>query len=458
MRSLGTIAMMLGLGFGAFVSTAKAEPAVLYIPDEDIELNPLGILPCSSQVNSAQGCLGDTMEVVPAYPNAAGLRASLAAALDPYDVHITGQRPPEYLAYAMLLASDDPLPESASFTCSLGAISCGARKRNGITRVLGPTQNCPFSDPLLTSLFAFGRISGLEGVDAPLDAMHYPPDFSVGGGAFIDACQPIVNRLGVNDVGEVIELPLECTSLDHVDCPAQEQNGHADLLAYYGPRVVDVDPPVIVSVTPEDGSFIPPNGDLTLDVVLSDADPVLGGRWTIYSPALEDMVEDGRLTICTNDVCTVGWGDAMPLKPTDSNWSIVISALPEGEYEITFEASDFHGNVMEPVYLIVNVGIGPDNETTTTGGMGPDTSTGPSMTGPTMTTNPTTAVTLDGSGGVGEGSASSPEPGESSGGPAQDDGLLDPGCLCRSSSNSGWSRGVLLLLLMGMVRRRRMRG
>ncbi|MEM9461563.1 MAG: hypothetical protein AAGF11_45790 [Myxococcota bacterium] len=436
------------------MSTAKAEPAVLYIPDEDIELNPLGLLPCSSQVNSALGCLGDSMEVAPAYPNAAGLRASLSGALDPYDVHVTGQRPPEYLAYTMLLASDDPVPESASFTCSQGAIHCEARKRNGIVQVLGPTQNCPFSDPRLTSLFAFGRASGLEGVDAPLDAMYYPPDFSVGGGVFIDACQPIVNRLGFNDAGEVIELPLECTSLDHVGCPAQEQNGHADLLAYYGPRVVDVDPPVVVSMTPEDGSFIPPGEELVLDVVLSDADPVLGGRWTIYSSVLEEAVPGGQLTICTNDTCAVSWPDATPLKPTDSDWRMPVAGLPEGEYEVTFEASDFHGNVMEPVYMVIYVGIGPDDETTTTGGMEPETSTGPSMTGPSMTTSSTTTVALDESSGVGVGSAEGPEPGESSGGPAQDDGLIDPGCLCRSSPNSGWSNAVLLLL-MGMVRRRR---
>jgi len=111
----------------AFGASARAEPAVLYVPTEDIELHPLGIAPCSSQENSGLGCTTvPELRGVPAYPGAIELRADLAASLAAYDVHIAEERPPEYLAYTMLLPSDDPLPRSQSYTCTAGGINCNA--------------------------------------------------------------------------------------------------------------------------------------------------------------------------------------------------------------------------------------------------------------------------------------------------------------------------------------------
>lgn len=446
--------MATGLCVLAWAGPAWAEPAVLYIPDEDIQLSPLGIAPCTAQINSATGCIGDDPVGVPAYADVAGLRASMAAALAPYDVYLAEERPPEYLAYTMLLPSDDPRMESESFTCSTGGINCGARKRNSIVRVHGSTPFCPVFDPVATSLYAFGRISGLEGVADPLDAMHFVPDFGMGGGGFTDACLTIVHQIGVDDEGGLVELPLECTSLDHVDCPPQQQNGHADLLAHYGPRVVDLDPPVASNILPEDGTYFPEGADIELSVELDDADPVLGGRWTIASPVLEDFFEDGQITQCTNDVCTVDWDDASPLKPTASDWDLILSNLPEGEYEVTFEASDFHGNVMAPIFLVFFVGEEPPSDDTTT--IGPaDTgvfTTGSVPPATSTTTTSTTAVTLDGSGGVG--SAEGPGPSGGSSGPGENDGLVDHGCVCRSSPSSGWRWGGLLLMA-GALRRRR---
>ncbi|MEX1367652.1 MAG: hypothetical protein AB1Z98_31270 [Nannocystaceae bacterium] len=453
MRTL--LPLVVGSMVAALGSRAEAEPAVLYVPEVDVELQPTGLGPCSGmggQENSALGCTFVPMATVsPAYPGGLELRASLAAALDAYDVHLATQRPPTYLPYTMLLATDDPQPESQSFTCVRTGVHCGARKRNAIVFVFGPTMNCPTSDPALASLYGFGRASGLEGVDEPLDAMFYVPDYGMGTGSFVDACSTIVNQIGFDPMGEVIPLPLECTSLDHPSCPAGEQNGRADLLEAYGARVVDLDPPVASNIVPGDGAVIRPGNDVVLDVDFSDADPVLGARWSVFSPALESAgVPDGMLDICTNDVCQIEWEDAIPLKATDSDWDLSLSGLPEGEYEVTLEASDFHGNVMEPVVFTVVVGEVVPPSTTTDG----PSDTGDATTSdPSSTTGPTTGDPLDDSGG---GSLEGTGTGAGSSGPMQDDGLIDNGCACRGTGAPAHpGTGGLLLMLLGALRLRR---
>ena len=323
----------------------QAEPAVLYVPTEDVELRPAGVGDCAGfggGDHSGLGCTAavDAPETVSPWMGAEMLREQLGAVLAPYDVHIAEERPPEYLAYTMLLPSDEPLPRSQCFTCTGGGINCGARQRNDITRVYGPTQNCAVSDVLLASLYGFGRTSGLEGVDDPLDAMHYVPDYAMGSATFVDGCSTIVQQIGFDDMGMQIPLPLECPGLDHPGCPAGQQNGHAELLAVYGPRTVDGDPPVLTNLLPGDGAVLSLGDELTIDVDISDADPVVGGRWTVSSPALEDAgYPNGVLTICTNDACDVAFEEAAPLKPTDSDWSVEFAGVPQGVYEIAFEAA-----------------------------------------------------------------------------------------------------------------------
>ena len=456
----GSIATVLLVGSVVALTarTAAAEPGVLYVPTEDVELNPFFDNGCGGQVNSALGCVGpvDASEVVAPYPQAMMLRAVLADALLPYDVHLATERPPEYLAYTMLLPSTMAEPESNSFTCSAGGINCSARKRNGIIWVFGPTQSCPTLDVELASIYEFGRNSGLEGVQSPLDAMHYVPDYTMGTGAFVDACSPIVNQISINGEGVPVDLPLECTSLDHQGCAVGQQNGHADLLAYYGPRVVDLDPPVLTNLEPGDGAVIPDGGSLALDVDILDADPVVGGRWTVVSPVFEDLgFEDGVLTFCTN-ACEYGWDDASPLKATDSDWSLALDGLPSSTYEVTFEAADFHGNVAEPVSMVVYVGEGPPGSDSGEGGWdsGWDEGEGGWDEGPTFTTGDSGPP--DGSGG-----ADGPPPPDDdtgTGGAEADDGLIPHGCICTASrAREGGDAGWWLMVAAAALGRRRRR-
>lgn len=440
-------------------SMASAEPGVLYIPTEDVTLQPDDVGECSGvgSPNSGRGCTGvvdRATTISPFSGDLEALQAGIVAALEPYDVHVTNDRPPEYVPYTMLLPEIEV--SSFSLACSFGGINCGARKRNGIVFMVPETQNCSAPDLLHQALYAFGRISGLEGVDNPMDVMNFPPDFTMPVAAYLDECSFRSPQLNFNKMGmPTTPAQLECTGKDHAAGQCDEdpdgfagQNSHQDMLAYYGPRAAeDIDPPEFSNLVPENGAVLTAgsNGvaELTLDVDMTDADTHLAARWTISSDALvSDMFPDGILTICTNDVCTVNWDDAVPAKPTDSDWASPVALnFPPGEYTITLEASDYKGNVAEPVTITVTIeGEVSGSEDSGSGGGVDDTAGGDNDTNqPPLDTGVDTGTSGDDATGDGDGGAT-------------DDG---GGCSCRTTQTPG---GMVLMLLgfvgLGAMRRR----
>lgn len=445
---------------------AHAEPAVLYVPQGDVLLQPIGVGECSfgGDAHSGFGCADvDAETAVPAYPDAAALTGELMLALDTYDVHVTDVRPPEYLPYVMLLPSDEAADETPSHTCTTGPIHCGARRRNDILFTYGSTQSCLASDPVHAALYAFGRVSGLEGVANAGEVMGYVPDYGNPVTAFLDACSDRVNQIGMNDEGAEISLPLECPSIDHVGCGGDQQNSHAELLERYGPRVVDDEAPVFAFVLPADGETI--FGDeVVLDVEVTDADPVLGMRWTLQSPAIvSDSFPEGMLSYCTNEACDFGWADGGGSKPTDSDWSLVLNGLPPGDYQLTLQASDFHGNVTDLVVhdFIVSNGEPPAGESG-----GEDEDSGDGDGGDTTGSDPgpgpaTTGPSDDGDDGLPPGpggdSTTQQPPMDGSGGTgaADNDGVVDRGCSCRQRGPRGGVPWWLGLGVLALARRRR---
>ncbi|MEX1365968.1 MAG: MYXO-CTERM sorting domain-containing protein [Nannocystaceae bacterium] len=361
-------------------TSASAEPGIVYIPTDPVTLRPTGVAPCGSSTNSALGCGGASMEVEePPFAGAADLTTAMQANLVEYDVMVTNTRPPEYISYTMLLPSDEALPMEAggyqSFTCTFGGSNCSALARNRIYSTSGTTENCIDPEIVHAAMYAFGRSSGLEGITNPEDWMNYVvddgplagPDYMTPPLGFQDVCNDRVQQQGFNDRGDQVSLPLDCTSLDHVECDGpggmQGQNSHQDLLEFYGARVEDVDPPELSNILPEDGTVLESGMDLVLDVDVADADPVVGLRWTVSSPALEEAgVEGGTLSQCTNDVCDSNWNDAVPLKPTDSDWAFTLAGVPAGDYVITLEAADYHGNTAETITINVSVEGGSVDE------------------------------------------------------------------------------------------------
>ncbi len=433
-------------GLALAPTTALAEPAILYVPTDPVTVRPTGEGECSGmggQVNSALGCGGAAEEgEEPPYADAAALTAAMQGALAAYDVLVTNTRPEEYIAYTMLLASDEPGSKmNMSFTCAYGGINCDSLKRNSIISTSGDTQNCTMPDITHSAVYAFGRISGLEGVLNPDDWMNYPPDYTVPPMGFMDMCNDRLQQNGFDDKGNVNPLPLECTSVDHVMCPDDAngdpgQNSHLDLLEWYGEPLVDADPPVLSNIVPEDGTTLMLGEELILDVDIMDADVVVGARWVVSSPALEAAgVEGGTLSQCTNDVCDANWDDAAPLKPTDSDWTFALQMLPAGDYTITLEAADYHGNVADMVTIMVTIDAGSSD----TGTM--DTSGGPSSATDSNDDNSFTSGTEPT--GTGNGS--------------NDGGADDEpsGCACTTTPAAPGGYGLMLLGLMGLGAMRR---
>jgi MYXO-CTERM domain-containing protein len=421
-------------------TVATAEPAILYIPTDPVTLYPLNMAPCGATFNSALGCGGvDEESEIPPFAGAGDLTGSVSDALAVYDVLVTNTRPPEYISYIMLLANDEPSKMGQSYTCTSISANCSARPRNDMGFISGTTMNC--MDPEIThaAVYAFGRASGLEGIDNPEDWMNYVPDYTVAPMGFQDVCSDRIQQNGFNDQGDPVVLPLECTSADHAKCPDDangdaQQNSHQDLLLFYGERTEDTEAPVLANIVPEDGAVLMQGDSLVVDVDITDADPVVGVRWVVSSPALEKAVPGGALSQCTNGVCDSNWPDALPLKPTDSDWAFTLAGLPEGEYTITLEAADYHGNVAEMVTYTVMIG----EEASDTG----TDETGSNDTGnpPLDSGNPLDSGDSGDSGGS-EGGAND----DSSGG----------GCSCRTSPTPG---GAVLMLLglmgLGTLRRR----
>lgn len=453
MKRISLICGAVALGVLAPLS-ASAEPGILYIPTDPVTLRPTGVIPCSSDVNSALGCGGASMEIeAEPFAGAADLTTAMQAGLEAYDVTVTNTRPPEYISYTMLLPSDEPLDMEAggyqSFTCAFGGINCDARGRNDIVSTSGTTENCIDPDVVHAAMYAFGRNSGLEGVDNAEDWMNYPPDYTTAPMGYQDVCNDRLQQMGFNDRGEQIDLPLECTSVDHFECPDGTngdpgQNSHQDMLRFYGEATEDADPPELTNVVPEDGTVLMAEGgvaSLELDVDIADADEVVGVRWTVTSEALvSEQFPEGVVTMCTNDVCTANWEDATPLKATDSDWANPISLnFPPGEYAITLEAADYHGNVAETVEINVTI-MGEETGEDTAGSE--DDSSVDDTAG-----NDDNTFTTGQPGTDGDGSGTTT--------PTDDDDTS--GCSCTSDRQQSGGAALMLLGLMGLgaMRRRR---
>jgi len=455
MKRLFLLTGVASLAALSLSTQASAEPGIIVLPSEDVELVPTANCPVmqGGQTNAGLGCGGVSEPgTVTAYDgDLDALTTGLATAVEAYEVYVTNTRPPEYVPYMMLMASTEDLPESTSFTCTSVGANCGVLQRNNMGFTSGSTEQCTMPkapETLASVVYAFGRMSGLEGTDSPTDAMFYTPDYTMPNVAFEDQCNNLVQQNGFNDMDEVVQLPLECTSRQHTGCDEDnQQNANADLLEFYGARTEDTDAPTFEDLVPEDGAEIEP-GEFLLGVTMVDAETILAARWTVSSPALEELgVKGGIISKCTNDACldpqsggALNWQDGT-FKATDSDWGVTEFAdFPPGDYEITLEASDYHGNVADPVTINVTVTApagdsGGADETGGGDGDGDGDGGDNSFDG---------GDDDGGTGGTGDGGSG-----------AADDGADDEGCSCTTAPTSGGGMLFLMAGLLGLGLRRR---
>lgn len=387
LKRLSIVCMSTGSLLAVSSASEASQPAVLYIPDNDVMLVPLHECPIFQSTawdyNSGLGCGGvsDETLVQPYDEDLDALMQGLRTALAPYDVHVTHERPPPYVPYHMLLVAGAPDDADAGDDCVATILNCGAERRNRIafTRQSGACANVV---PLHAALHAFGRMSGLEAVetvDETVDDPMVDPRDGSSAYSFQDRCTPIADPRRNDNA----RTEGECGSTHHVDCEPGQQNGHRELLHVYGARRSDWDPPEISSILPEQDSILPwPEVSVSIGAHIVDADPFIPLRWSFHAPEEEDW--STFITRCTNHTCYQSISlDALPqlimLRPAES-WTIVL------------EASDLHGNVAEPVLRSVSFGGPPpladeedDTEGTSTGGE--PSSTSETTTGMAETTS-----------------------------------------------------------------------
>ena len=446
----------------ASVASAETKPAMVWIPTADVDLIPSGTPDTICEKSSmsadiaAAGCVGGLAEAGTRTPNAdtQAVVDGAIAALEAYDVTIVTEPPPSYVPIFAVLTSGEDSEESLSYTCSGAGLTCAARGRDSVGFTNTGTMNCTDPDLLQSALYTVGRMSGLEGKEDPRDVMSYPPNYEEAVTDFIDECGPIANFLG-GDKG-MTELPVECTSADHAgDCEAESQNSHADMLDYFGPATEDTAAPEIGFENIADGDVIAEGTALSVSAKISDDSTYAAVRITIASDALDgvDGITGGEISFCTTDICDVNFLDGDPFKLAESEWATGdINGLPGGEYTITLEAADYHGNVAETLTAVVTLeggGATTDGGGDTDGDGSGDDTNGTGDTNGSSDTNDSGFVTD--SNGDDSGEDGGDTDGDDSAGATDDGG----GCAVGAAQRAGSSALMMLGLLgLGFIRRR----
>jgi hypothetical protein len=174
---------------------------------------------------------------------------------------------------------------------------------------------------------------GLEHVDEPNDIMN--PYNAGGDPSFIDRCIPIVG-------GAV------CGPQHTAHCPdSLAQNAHQELLAMFGPAIVDTDPPVVLITAPLDGQEYEAGSSFSVVASVNDDSPVVSAQlWSNGQPFMLDTA------------APFGW---------------MINNVPEGEYTLEVTAVDEVGNEgTSPAVTIRVVTAAGDTDTDGTAGQDED--------------------------------------------------------------------------------------
>jgi MYXO-CTERM domain-containing protein len=440
-------------------AVANAEPAILYIPTEEVLLTPSGMDVCTgvsmSDYNSGLGCVPglDAAGGQSPYGMAAAITTAMETALTDFDVMVTNTRPVDYIPFYTLLVSDMTNDESMGWTCTGTQINCESRNRNSIGFVNGGTMNCSNPDDVHAALYAFGNMAGLEAKVPPSMGMPDPdpmdyvsdggPDYTNPATAYQDRCDDRAMPLGGED-GMTPQMP-PCVSSDHAMCETSGQaNSYQDLLQYFGARTMDTTAPTFTIDSPAMGDVIAEDGALDISVTVTDDDPIVGVKIIVTSPALEGVFDPPQISACTNNQCDVDFLDGNPFRAGDEPFVVPsIEGLPGGEYTITVEAADYHGNAAEMQTVTVTIEGDPAGGTDS-GGSDSDTGDSDSDSG--------------GSGITGGGGSTGGEDTDDGSGSdtASGDSSDDSGCGCNTSNPSGGAAMFLLGLLgLGLTRRRR---
>jgi hypothetical protein len=401
-------------------------PAVQYDPTPGIlyvAMNGVTIRPGQAHAALNRTPLVSQETNFPAYGSDAQKSAVLQAVQSAYgnvNLIVSGNRPPDYVPYTMaVVGGSASLAGMPGSTCGVANVQCDAIQRNHVSLTF--PQSCGGVGAV--TAHEAGHNFGLEHVTNSSDLMY--PYNTGGASTFLDGCTAISHATGsgVTQCGHIHR--------EYCNGDTERQNGYAEMLAAFGPRMADNTPPQIIELFPADGAVLTTEDSFTISARVTENSNFLGVKWTWLEAPVEDGVGHTR---CTNNVCDDNYGLGVGFDPDDIPWDFLrLTEPPEGTYKFRFEVMDAYGNAdaKDLTFQVVLPGQEPD----TGGGSGSGDGDGDG----------------DGDGGsAGDGSGGDETGGDSAG--FDDDGGGGKGCTIGSGSAPP---GLLCLVALAWVRRRR---
>jgi MYXO-CTERM domain-containing protein len=245
-----------------------------------------------------------------------------------YNMQIVDQRPAEG-DYVMNMTG--PTNPFGGGVLGIAPVDCSNMQTHANITYAFHSVDDQFSAPLTATTIGqeVAHSFGLEHVDEPNDIMN--PYNAGGDPTFIDRC--------ISIVGGAL-----CEPQHTAHCPdGLQQNAHQELLAMFGPAVVDTDPPVVLITAPVDGMEYEAGSDFQVLVSVVDDSPVVSAQ-----------LFDGGQPVMLDTTEPFGWA---------------ITNVPEGEYTLEVTAVDEVGNegASAPVTITV-VSAAGETDTDTEGG------------------------------------------------------------------------------------------
>jgi hypothetical protein len=400
--------LQMGLGHEPDVQAAFNSPTLLFVNFDGPFMNG----GCGNDSHADCSTIFPNVQFEP-FPGTDATKAAVVQAtredVVDFGVIVVGERPPMDNPYAMVVVG---LP--------VGGLPGGI---GGVA----PGIDCGNTDPNLTS-FSFlvnsgpnvqatvihqeaAHTWGLEHVDDDTDNL-FPTTGGVTDPKYQDTCSQVVANVDLDPIG------ASCNAVHTMFCPANQQNSYQEMLLLFGPPIPDTAAPSVVIVSPTEGQVLDYAEDFDLTVTLDDDRRPQVLSTQVY---FDDVQAADTSLINSTLTFPVNGGD-----PPAGH------GLSDGPHTIRVDITDEAGN---PASAEVTVEI-----TNSPFGMA-DADTGIDASGST---------TGDSGDEPPEGTAGTSDPTIT---PSQDDD--DEGCACRAATRPGAGAGLLVLLVMGLLRRRR---
>lgn len=329
-----------------------------------------------------------------------------------FGVIVVGERPPEGNPYAMVVVGTPQGGAPAGVGGVAPGIDCGNNNPN-ITSFSFLVNSSANTQATVIHQEA-AHTWGLEHVDDSTDNL-FPSAGGFTNPLYQDVCSQVVSDTQLNPT------TAGCNSVHTMFCDANNQNSYQEMLALFGPPVLDTVPPTVVIESPTEGQVFDYNDSFDLTITLDDD--------------RRPQVLDTLIFFDATEAASTSLINATLTFPVNGGDPPAGHGLSNGVHTIRVDITDEAGN---PATAEVNIEIvgSPFGEPSGDDD-GEDESGGPGGSGD------------DGSpGGTGMGTVAT-----TAGGTIDD--MNDDGCGCQQTGNDDNSPWWLMLIAVGFVRRRR---